>query len=120
MPAKDKESQKKSSKKHYQAHREEMIKRAKLFTDKARIRNKEFINNYLETHPCVDCVEKDPIVLEFDHIKGEKVNNVSTGATFGWSLKKLQKEIDKCEIRCANCHRRITHLRRLLKQNQNK
>lgn len=114
MPCKDKESQSLSAKKHYQANKSKMIHKAKIFTEKARIRNKEFINNYLLNNPCVDCGEKDIIVLEFDHVRGIKINNVSTGASqLAWSIKKLQKEIDKCEIRCANCHKRITHKRRL-------
>ncbi|KKM74976.1 hypothetical protein LCGC14_1394930 [marine sediment metagenome] len=25
-----------------------------------------------------------------------------------YTLKRIQQEIDKCDIRCANCHRRKT------------
>src|SRR5690349_18109728 len=100
MPCKDKEAQSISAKKHYQNNKSYMIQRAKLFTNKARKRNKDYIKSYLESHPCVDCGESDIIVLEFDRIN-DKTNNVSTGANLGWSIEKLQKEIDKCEIRCA-------------------
>lgn len=63
---------------------------------------------YLSVHPCVDCGEDDLIVLEFDHVRGNKSGNVSELARKGCSSKKLQKEIAKCEIRCCNCHRRKT------------
>lgn len=65
-----------------------------------------FICTYLSTHPCVDCGEKDPVVLEFDHVRGEKVRNVSELKTS--SLRAVQCEIKKCVVRCANCHRKKT------------
>jgi len=82
---------------------------------KARKRNKEFrlviqkyIWNYLLNHPCVDCAERDPIVLEFDHIK-VKLMAVSKLISHG-SINNIKLEIEKCEVRCANCHRRKTAL----------
>ncbi len=68
----------------------------------------EKLFDYLENHPCVDCGENDPIVLEFDHVRGKKSYNVSA---MGWSVlswASLLREIAKCEVRCANCHRRKT------------
>lgn len=70
-----------------------------------RERNSKYIRDHLENNCCIDCGEKDPIVLEFDH-KGDKRYNIADMTTF--SLELLQEEIDKCEIRCANCHRRKT------------
>lgn len=71
-----------------------------------------WVREYLSSHPCVDCGEADPVVLEFDHIKGTKLGNVSDLTKWGWSVKRIQEEMDKCEVRCANCHRRITWKRR--------
>jgi hypothetical protein len=69
--------------------------------------NGKFIRAYLETHPCVDCGENDPVVLEFDHITGMKKFNI--GHLYSKrTLKTVQNEISKCVIRCANCHRRKT------------
>ena len=63
---------------------------------------------YLSTHPCVDCGESDPAVLDFDHVTGEKNNDVSVIIGRGSSIEALKREIDLCVVRCANCHRKKT------------
>lgn len=95
--------------------REHYKKNRKYYLEKAKKRNKivwlkvrEALWEYLLVHPCVDCGEKDPIVLEFDHLRDKKKNISSL--TNDATLKKVLEEIAKCEVRCANCHRRKTAL----------
>ncbi len=71
-------------------------------------RNVRLTYEYLLEHPCVDCGEADPIVLEFDHVSGEKRGNIGDMIGSGRTWKRLLIEIEKCEVRCANCHRRVT------------
>lgn len=71
-----------------------------------RIVCRKKIYEYLQTHPCVDCGETDPIVLEFDHLR-DKIENISDLANRK-SWKDVLKEIEKCEVVCANCHLRRT------------
>ena len=75
---------------------------------KRKIRNQKYVYEYLLNHPCIDCGEIDPIVLEFDHIKGQKIESVSKMIAQRTSISKIEKEIDKCKVRCANCHKRKT------------
>ena len=70
-------------------------------------RNRLHLYNYLKDKSCVDCGETDPVVLDFDHIKDKKYN-ISYLIALGYSISKIDEEINKCEIRCANCHRRKT------------
>lgn len=92
------------------AKRREGVKAA---AKRARERNKAFVATYLASHPCVDCDEADPVVLEFDHVRGEKRMDVGRMASsVGVGLETLKAEIAKCDVRCANCHRRKTHARR--------
>ncbi len=70
--------------------------------------NIAYVREYLRDHHCVDCHESDPIVLEFDHVRGVKVGNLSALVNAGRTLTVIQDEINKCDVRCANCHRRVT------------
>lgn len=79
--------------------------------NKERVRKaREYVWNYLSAHPCVDCGASDPRVLEFDHIEpSTKTNTISRLVSDGYGIEKIQSEIDKCVVRCANCHRKKTY-----------
>jgi 5-methylcytosine-specific restriction endonuclease McrA len=66
----------------------------------------EFVIEYLKEHVCVDCGESDYIVLEFDHVRGVKRKAISAMIQNSYSLDSLKEEIEKCDVRCANCHKR--------------
>jgi L-lysine 2,3-aminomutase len=72
-----------------------------------RRRNFLFLLKILQHACCLDCGEADIVVLEFDHV-GPKRDCVVNLAAGGYSLRTLQHEVEQCEIRCANCHRRRT------------
>ncbi|MBU1046677.1 hypothetical protein KKH36_02775 [Patescibacteria group bacterium] len=75
-----------------------------------RIKIRQEVLNFLTKKSCVDCGEKDPIVLDFDHIeKNKKFKSVARMLAGHYSWESVLKEINKCEIRCANCHRRRTY-----------
>ena len=78
------------------------------YAKRRRRDNLQRVLDYLKTHPCVDCGEDDPIVLEFDHLR-DKVANISAMRGHPWW--KMLLEIAKCEVVCANCHRRRTAAR---------
>jgi L-lactate utilization protein LutB len=63
---------------------------------------------YLQMHPCIDCGETDLTCLDFDHVKGHKVNDISGMISNTYSEENILKEIEKCEVRCSNCHRKKT------------
>lgn len=100
-----KECHKKVRCEFYWKNKESFKKRNNINNAKYMKRNLQFKIDFLKQNPCIDCGEKDPIVLEFDHRK-DKEYNVS--AMNYLSLNKLSKEIAKCDVRCANCHRKKT------------
>jgi hypothetical protein len=66
-----------------------------------------FVLAYLRARPCVDCGERDPVVLEFDHL-GAKRSEISTLVRRGVRHAVLGAEIAGCDVVCASCHRRRT------------
>jgi hypothetical protein len=93
--------------KQYYAKNDSRQKWQREQNKKVAKRNQDYVWNYLLNHPCVDCGESDPVVLEFDHQK-DKISGVGKMSSKQVSISKLQAEIDKCQIRCCNCHRRKT------------
>lgn len=65
---------------------------------------------YKASRACADCGLVDPIVMEFDHLR-DKERNVSEMIARGMGWESILLEIEKCELVCANCHRRRTHTR---------
>lgn len=84
-------------------------KAAVLANKQRRIKeNQVRLGEYLSSHACVDCGEIDLVVLEFDHVRGRKAGDVCSMMQAGCSWKTISLEIKKCDVRCANCHRRKT------------
>src|SRR5690606_4196891 len=73
-------------------------------------RNRDFLNAYKVACGCVDCGCRGPAcVLDFDHLRGKKFTIGEGTAKRG---KTLLREIMKCDVRCANCHRIKTEERK--------
>ena len=81
--------------------------RAKINHSK-RIKISQFIHEFLLHNPCIDCGVAEPEVLHFDHIHGQKKMEISKMRNGRYSLQAVVDEINKCVVRCANCHARKT------------
>jgi hypothetical protein len=68
-----------------------------------------YLIEFFASHPCVDCGESDPVVLEFDHLEDKSFNIAKGLRDRSWAA--LVDEIAKCDVVCANCHRRRTAVR---------
>lgn len=71
-------------------------------TSRRFIESGKLIYDYLVEHPCVDCGETNTVVLEFDHVRGDKIKSISQMRVR--SKEVIMEEIEKCEVRCRNCH----------------
>ena len=76
---------------------------------KEQDRRRAWLDRYLSRHPCTICGEDDIGVLEFHHRNPRsKIAALSEMIRRGHGLKSVRAEIAKCDVVCANCHRRIT------------
>jgi hypothetical protein len=101
------ECQSKYRRNHYLANREKYLDKAKQHRRNAVIEVHRAITAHLLSNPC-PCGELDPVVLEFDHVRGKKAFNISDAARWGFAMDTVFAEIAKCDVLCANCHRRKT------------
>jgi len=93
---------------YYQKDPASFLRAKKVREKRYQARTRSFIVAFLAQHPCVDCGETNPVVLEFDHVGGQKQKDISTLISQRASHSRLVDEIAKCEVRCANWHRKRT------------
>jgi len=93
--------------KWYIKNKERLIRKASIRNTEITKISQDYVYNYLLSNPCVICGEKDPIVLEFDHLR-DKIESISAMISRKYSLDLIKEEIKKCQVLCANCHRRKT------------
>jgi len=102
-----------SALKYYYEHKDDPAYKAnkKAYNAKYHQQRKGQIND-LKKVPCMDCKQLyDHWIMQFDHRDGDsKVTEV--GKLWGSKIK-LQAEIEKCDLVCANCHANRTYYRRL-------
>ena len=109
LQTKCRECSKTHSKVYYQKHSLKMRKQIRESNKKRKQETKRKVYEYLLKHPCVVCGEEDPVVLDFDHRpRVRKFAAVSVMLRDRYSWKRIKAEIAKCDVRCANCHRRKT------------
>jgi hypothetical protein len=98
-----KECQKKYAKKYYKEYYSVHIDEYTKTRKHRRRTTQEKIFELLVDKHCVDCGESNPLTLDFDHVSGKKVFSISKSYHKRWEI--VEKELQKCIIRCANCHR---------------
>lgn len=91
---------------HYAQHRDHYVARAVRRKKELTAERADYLIALFRERHCVDCDEDDPLVLEFDHLVDKKFNIAKGVRTHSWQA--VLNEIAKCDVVCANCHRRRT------------
>jgi len=100
------------ARRYYAEHREAHIRTIMGRKAARRAACLEVVGAHLLANPCVDCGEADPRVLDFDHREGVvKDAEVLRLAQDGYAVERVRAEIAKCDVRCRNCHAKVTYAR---------
>lgn len=104
-PQKRKEYQRKYHSRWYQSNGERRRKQVNA----RRRRTREWIHDLKSEGECVECGLSGsiaPWALDYHHLDGTvKDASVSYLVGNGYGRKRIEKEIEKCELICSNCHR---------------
>ena len=80
------------------------LRKQNLVKSKQRYEKRRLLIQQLKNKPCNDCGKTyHPACMDFDHVRGEKIKGISR--MYSCKLEDLMKEIEKCDLVCANCHR---------------
>lgn len=101
----DIEKQRANQRRWYARNKEKQLQWNKA----VRLRLVEFVKDYKKAHPCQTCGESDWRCLDFHHRDpNTKTSGLNRVARKTSSMKKVLEEIEKCDVLCANCHRKVT------------
>ena len=103
-----KQCQSEYQKQHYLNNKTTYKKRSKISNIKYKTNNKMFFDEYKLKKGCLFCDENEPCCLDFHHKDPKtKHRNISSMINSSLSRQTIVKEIHKCILVCANCHRKI-------------
>ena len=95
--------------KHYEKYKEEYRHRAKVRRESLKTIYRSNMLAFLANERCALCGESDIRVLEFDHLDPlAKEFTISQAVRLNRSWDEVLREIKKCRILCANCHKKHT------------
>jgi len=86
--------------KNYDYHYNTMVKRRAAIS--------KWFKEFRLTLKCEECGENHPACIDFHHKDGSKKrDNICSMVLKGFSKESIIREIQKCQILCANCHRKL-------------
>lgn len=108
MPCKDIKKRKEYDKRWYLNNKDRIKERVSIYGKERGRKIREFLFEYRTKRKCSSCPENNPCCLEFHHIDPSKKEiEIGKAASRKWSIERLKKEIKKCLLLCANCHRKL-------------
>lgn len=103
MPYKDKEKRLECRRRWYDKNKES----EKRHVTGRKNEIKKWFRNYKKSLKCSNCGESHPATIDFHHKRNDKEHGISKMVSNGYSIDRIKKELEKCNILCANCHRKI-------------
>jgi hypothetical protein len=103
MPYKDPEKRRECRRKWYANNKSSEKEHVK----KRKREIKQWFQKYKSGLKCKACGENHPAIIDFHHTGEEKEHGISKMVAEGYSIERITEELNKCEILCSNCHRKV-------------
>ena len=103
MPFKDLEKRKAYRRLWYKNNKES----EKAHVKRRKKEIKSWLWEYKKNLKCSMCSESHPSIIDFHHKEGRKEKGVAQMIVDGYSKNRIKEELNKCEVLCANCHRKL-------------
>lgn len=105
MPQRDKVKARANWKRWYAKHKATHIARVRVVDARRRKALRAWLTSYKTTVRCAKCGFDNSAALDFHHPRKDKEFSIGDSVRAGWSIARVQREIAKCVVLCANCHR---------------
>jgi hypothetical protein len=107
MPINDVEKRREYHRKYhrewYKKNKEKRIRFNKAWQNE----QKRLYEEYKSTLKCSVCGEDETVCLDFHHRDPNEKEFTIGMVRKNMSFENVKKEIDKCDVLCANCHRKV-------------
>lgn len=87
--------------------------RRRIWGKKQKTISRIYVRDYKIEHNCKNCGEENPNCLVFHHRDPSTKKN-TIPQLYKYGTKTVQREIDKCDLLCHNCHSKTHHKNFLL------
>ena len=113
MPFKDYKKKLEYARELYKTNKKLAVKRVA----KRKKEIKKWFEDYKKSLKCIQCGENHPATLDFHHKNSQnKEESITFLVCNGYSLDAIKKELEKCEVLCANCHRKLHYKTAIFKR----
>jgi hypothetical protein len=108
MPYKDIERRRAYGRAYNKEYEKQHPQRRRESNDAYKARIKAEITAYKVERGCYICKEGDPVCLDLHHRDPQqKELNPANMWNRGWGPPRVAAELAKCDVICANCHRKL-------------
>lgn len=108
MPHKDLEQRRAYGRSYMKEWEKRNPQRRRQFNEEYKARIRRLVCEYKSARGCIQCGESHIACLDLHHRDPkQKEIDPSNMIKRGWGPERVKLELDKCDVICANCHRKL-------------
>ena len=105
MASKPSDEQRLYNREYYRKNRDKLLAKQRDKNRRFAENRRKWLSDFKKSLKCQRCGESHPATLTFHHRDSSfKEFAIGNSVWMGVGLSRLKKEIEKCDVLCANCH----------------